>query len=107
MPVICAIDYTGRAVLGTVNECNYPDDVPAVLDFEDPVYLLEIPNGQIVDLKLKPILHTFDIKSIKVKWTSVFPVDDKLIKAYNDILQQHRAARAGILIPIQAKPRAG
>lgn len=95
MPVICAIDYAGRAVLGEVCDYLYPE-LPPVLSIDKPVILIEVPKGQIVNLKLVPILHTFDVPTIKVKWTAVFPVDDRLASSYYDTIKKHSAARAGI-----------
>lgn len=102
MPVVCVIDNTGRAILGSVEGAGYPD-LPEKVQLHDPVYLIERPNGKVVDLRLNPILHTFDVRTVMVKWTTAFAVDERLIDAYNDAVIQQRAARAGIVTPGQDK----
>jgi len=96
--ILLVVDRVGRQFIGESVE-----ETDSSVTIKDPLMVIERvlpspdPNQSQVQFNMAPVLQTFKVGNLKLKWISISQVDDeKFISAFDDILMKLRAARSGI-----------
>lgn len=86
-------DNRGRLLIGRVGDIDNP-----IVLIKEPLVILEqvARQGDAVNFGFAPILHSFPVQSISVKWDSHFEPDNNLRIEYEKIINTIRAKRSGI-----------
>ena len=89
------VDMVGRSIVGDVIS-----DADGVMTMQDPIIMQETVDSRqkTVGLGFGPIMHTFDITTLEVKWAERTKVDADLAEKYSQFMTRIKAARQGIEI---------
>jgi hypothetical protein len=96
VPVHVVVDKNGRQFVGRLKSKG------ETIELMNPLLMIErIQPTQVADkaeifLNFSPVLNTFPVDYIELKWSSQFPADESLERAYEDFWTQIRAARSGL-----------
>ena len=84
------VDYSGKSVLGSTTDSD--KDVVLLIN---PVVIAELadPRAGQVHFQVAPMMHTFDIKELYVRWSMKTKADDSMKAAYDDYLRRISAKR--------------
>ena len=101
MSITTIIDQVGRMVIGKL---KFDGDTKVIL--VDPLVVHEAIDQQngTIQMRMMPILHTYPVDEIELKWSGKFKPNQHLIDAYNDILGKMSAARADIKVVGEIPP---
>ena len=89
--VLVLVDHVGRQYVGQMK-----DEVNDYITLIEPILMLEIvdrSSGR-VNLNFEPVMHTFHIGEITIKWTSKFVANFDIADAYGKFMTQIKAKRA-------------
>jgi len=97
LPVHVVVDKNGRQFVGRlISKNEHTIELSNPLLRIERVMKTEVADRAEIMLNFSPILNTFIIDRIEMKWVSQSPADENLEHAYDDFWIQIRAARSGI-----------